>query len=157
MVKIVNNPKSSKIDGIKIVPLAQISDERGSVLHMIRKEEGLLCEVGEIYFSEVLPWKIKAWKRHKKMTQNFAVPFGLIKLAFYDDRVHSKSKGKIETLVLGRPDNYSLVQVPPLLWYGFQGIGSTPSILANCADMVHDPKESESQDYTNSDFPFLWE
>ena len=156
MVKIVNNPKSSKIEGVKIVPLAQISDERGSVLHMMRKK-GPLCEFGEIYFSEVLPWKIKAWKRHKKMTQNFAVPFGQIKLVFYDDRDHSKSKGKIETLVLGRPDNYYLVQVPPLLWYGFQGIGSTPSILANCADMVHEPEESESQDYVNSDFSFLWE
>jgi dTDP-4-dehydrorhamnose 3,5-epimerase len=157
MVKIVNTPKVSKIDGVRIVPLAQISDERGSVLHMIRKEEGFLCEFGEIYFSEVLPWKIKAWKRHKKMTQNFAVPFGQIKLAFYDDRDYSKSKDKIETLVLGRPDNYYLVQVPPLLWYGFQGTSSTPSILANCADMVHEPKESESQDYINSDFPFLWE
>ena len=156
MVKIVNNPKVSKIEGVRIVPLAQISDERGSVLHMIRKE-GPLCKFGEIYFSEVLPKKIKAWKRHKKMTQNFAVPFGQIKLAFYDDRDDSKSKGKIETLVLGRPDNYYLVQVPPFLWYGFQGISSTPSILANCADMVHEPKESESQDYTNSDFPFLWE
>ena len=156
MVKIVNNPKISKIEGVKIVPLAQISDERGSVLHMIRNE-GPLCEFGEVYFSEVLPWKIKAWKRHKKMTQNFAVPFGKIKLVFYDDREHSKSKGKMETLVLGRSDNYYLVQVPPFLWYGFQGIGSTPSILANCADMIHDQEESESQDYNNSDFPFLWE
>ena len=157
MVKIVNNPKVSKIEGVKIVSLAQISDERGSVLHMIRKEEGSLCGFGEVYFSEVLPLKIKAWKRHKKMTQNFAVPFGQIKLAFYDDRDHSKSKGKIETLVLGRPDNYYLVQIPHLLWYGFQGVSSTPSILANCADMIHDPKESENQDYTNSEFPFLWE
>ena len=157
MVKIVNNPKTSKIEGVRIVPLAQISDERGSVLHMIRKEEGRLCEFGEVYFSEVLPWKIKAWKRHKKMTQNFAVPFGQVKLVFYDDRDHSKSKGKIETLVLGRPDNYYLVQIPPLLWYGFQGVSSTPSILANCADMAHDPEESESQDYNNSDFSFLWE
>mgnify|MGYP003961163449 FL=1 len=155
MVKIVNNPKVSKIEGVKIVSLAQISDERGSVLHMIRKE-GPLCEFGEVYFSEVLPGKIKAWKRHKQMTQNFAVPLGQIKLAFYDDREHSRSKGKIETLVLGRPDNYYLVQVPPFLWYGFQGIGSTPSILANCADMVHEPEESESHDYTNPDFPFLW-
>jgi dTDP-4-dehydrorhamnose 3,5-epimerase len=157
MVKIVNNSKVSKIEGVRIAPLAQISDERGSVLHMIRKEEGLLCEFGEIYFSEVLLGKIKAWKRHKQMTQNFAVPFGQVKLVFYDDRDHSKSKGKMEILVLGRPDNYYLVQVPPLLWYGFQGVGNTPSILANCADMVHDSKESESQDYTNSDFPFLWE
>jgi dTDP-4-dehydrorhamnose 3,5-epimerase len=156
MVKIVNNPKVSRIEGVKIVPLVQISDERGSVLHMIRKDWSL-CEFGEIYFSEVLPWKIKAWKRHKKMTQNFAVPFGQIKLAFYDDRGHAKSKDKMETLVLGRPDDYYLVQVPPLLWYGFQGMGSTPSILANCTDMVHDQEESESQDYNNSDFPFLWE
>jgi dTDP-4-dehydrorhamnose 3,5-epimerase len=113
---------------------------------------------GEIYFSKVMPGKIKAWKRHKKMTQNFAVPFGQIKLVFYDDRDYSKSQGRMETLVLGRPDNYYLVKVPPLLWYdGFQGVSSTPSILANCADMVHAPEESESQDYTSPDFSFLWE
>lgn len=155
MGKIVNIQKESKIHGVEIVSLPQISDDRGAVLHMIRNRAGDFCEFGEIYFSEVLPNKVKAWKRHRRMTQNFAVPFGRIKLVFYDDRDNSVSQGITEILELGRPDNYYLVRVPPLLWYGFQCISNTSSILANCADMVHDPEESESQDYINSGFSFL--
>lgn len=154
---ISNKKKSSGIKDVRIEPLKQIYDARGSVLHMLRTDSELYSNFGEIYFSEILPGKIKAWKRHFRMTQNFVVPVGRIRLVFYDTRPRVRSNGQFETLILGRPDNYYIVQVPPLIWYGFQNIGNEVSLLVNCADMVHDPEEAELIDYQESEIPYIWD
>lgn len=74
------------IDGVKITPLLQIHDERGSVMHMLKSTDSAFEQFGEIYFSGVYPDVVKAWHIHSKMTLNYAVPVGKIKFVLYDDR-----------------------------------------------------------------------
>jgi len=148
--------RKTPIEGVIIVPLKQIADERGTVLHMLRADSPVFDRFGEVYFSEVNYQMVKAWKRHQRMTQNFAVPTGNIKLVIYDDRNDSPTRGNIEQLIIGRPDNYVLVRIPPGLWYGFQGLNEQPSLIANCADMPHDPEESEQKPTDDPSIPFTW-
>jgi dTDP-4-dehydrorhamnose 3,5-epimerase len=61
----------------------------------------------------------------------------------YDGREHSPSSGALERFVLGRPDEYKLLHVPPGIWYSFAGRSETPSLVANLADRPHQPDESE--------------
>jgi dTDP-4-dehydrorhamnose 3,5-epimerase len=146
----------SEISGVLIQPLKQIVDPRGAVLHMLRNDSPLFQRFGEIYFSLVLPGAVKAWKRHRVMTQHFAVPMGKIRLVFYDAREGSPSQSRLEEHILGRPDHYCLVRIPPLLWYGFQGLGTTPALVANLTDYVHDPHETESLSLEAGDIPYRW-
>ena len=44
---------------------------------------------------EILPNKIKAWKKHKEQTQNITVPIGEIILVVYDDRKGSNTQNNI--------------------------------------------------------------
>ena len=143
------------IDGIKITPLDQIEDDRGKVMHMLRNDAKHFSKFGEIYFSTVLPNKIKGWHIHKKMTLNYAVIFGEIKMVLYDDRPDSKTKGKIQEFFLS-PKNYKLVSVPPMIWNGFKGIGTEPSIVANCADIPHDPNEIKRLSTFDKTIPYDW-
>jgi dTDP-4-dehydrorhamnose 3,5-epimerase len=145
-----------QIDGIILTELRQISDERGSVLHMLRSDAPEFTRFGECYFSEVLPGAIKAWKRHSIQTQNLAVPIGRIRLVIYDDREASISKGQVLVLELGRPDSYFRLRIPPGLWYGFACMGLTPALLANCADLPHDPAESELRALDHPTIPYQW-
>ena len=92
------------IHGVLISPLKQFSDQRGSVLQMLRSDAPEFVNFGECYFSEVLPGAIKAWKRHRAQTQNLAVPVGRIRLVIYDDRESSTTRGEVRVLELGRPD-----------------------------------------------------
>jgi len=144
------------IDGVIITKLNLISDERGSVLHMLRSDAVEFVSFGECYFSEVLPGAIKAWKRHRAQTQNLAVPVGRIRLVIYDDRKSSHSQGKLQVLQLGRPEAYLRLQIPPGLWYGFACMGKTPALLANCVDLPHDPVESEMCPVDNPAIPYKW-
>ncbi len=146
----------TKIEGVTSVLLRELTDEHGAVLHMLRSDAADFIKFGECYFSEVLPSAIKAWKLHTKQTQNIAVPVGLVRLVIYDDRLGSSTRGNVLIQELGRPDSYLRVKIPPGLWYGFACIGNTPALLANCADLPHDPSESERKSAFDPSIPYSW-
>lgn len=143
------------IDGVRISPLRQIPDERGRVMHMLRSDSDAFIGFGEIYFSCVYPGVVKAWHIHKRMTLNYAVPHGNIKLVLYDDREGSHTRGEVQEIFLG-PDNYCLVTIPPMVWNGFKGIGIEMAIVANCSSIPHDPTEIERLDPSDHSIPYSW-
>jgi dTDP-4-dehydrorhamnose 3,5-epimerase len=148
--------ESNKTEGVIIQPLREISDNRGSVLHMMRRDSELFKQFGEVYFSEIHCGKIKAWKRHKKQTQNLTVPLNKIRLVIYDNRSSSSTHGNIAEYELGRPDHYRLVHIPPMLWYGFQTLGNETALIVNCADQPHDPEDTESLPANSNEIPYQW-
>lgn len=143
------------IDGVRVVPLRQIPDERGKVMHMLRNDAEHFAGFGEIYFSCIYPGVVKAWHIHKRMTLNYAVPHGNIKLVLYDDRPESPTKGEVQEIFLG-PDNYCLVTIPPMVWNGFKGIGTRMAIVANCSSIPHDPAEILRRDPHDPAMPYDW-
>ncbi len=144
------------IEGVTLTALRQIGDERGVVLHMFRSDAPEFTRFGECYFSEISPGAVKAWKRHRVQTQNLAVPVGRIRMVIYDDRNSSPSCGRLQILELGRPDAYQRLMIPPNLWYGFCCISTTPALLANCTDFLHDPTESEQRPIDHPTIPYKW-
>ena len=142
------------IDGVSVVPLRRIPDERGTVHHMLRRTDPHFIEFGEIYFTTVYRGIIKGWHRHREMTLNYAVPSGRIKLVLFDDRADSPTKGELMEVFLG-PDDYSLVIIPPGVWNGFKGMEDT-SIVANCCTHPHDPSRSDRLDPFDNDLPYDW-
>lgn len=122
---------------------------------MLRGDDPDFEQFGEIYFSLVYPGAIKGWHRHSRMTLNYAVPVGMIKLACFDDRTESPTYGTLQELHLGEL-NYALVTIPPLVWNGFKGEGTAPALVANCATVPHDPDEIERRDPFTPDIPYDW-
>ena len=149
--------KSLEIEGVFAKPLKQIETNCGTVLQMLRNDSSSFNQFGEIYFSEIHPRMINAWKRHKQQAQNLTVPLGNIRLVIYDDRPTSSSCGKTIEYEIGRPENYKLIHIPPMLWYGFQEISGKVSIIANCPDKPHDPEEGESKPADSNPIPYQWE
>ena len=143
------------IEGIKIIPLKQIEDERGKVMHMLRNDSKNFTKFGEIYFSTVHPEKVKGWHLHSKMTLNYAVVLGEIKLVLYDARPKSKTKGQVQEFFLSQK-NYKLVSVPPLIWNGFMGTGDKTAIVATCADLPYEDTEIKRKSAFDKDIPYDW-
>lgn len=135
------------VAGALMQPLAIINTPGGPVLHMLRPDYPLMPAFkngfGEIYFSEIRPGHIKGWKKHREQTQLFCVPAGLAKLVLYDGRDNSPTSGAVCEVLLGRPDNYRLLQIPPGVWYAFTAAGNVPALVCNCADMPHRPEEAD--------------
>ena len=145
-----------EIDGVIARPLKQICDERGKVMHMLRADDPHFQSFGEIYFSVIYPGVIKAWHLHTRMTLNYAVPSGRIKLVCYDDRKGSPSLGKIQEFFVGE-DSYQLITIPVGIWNGFKAVGGTAAIVANCATVPHQPEEIVRKDPFSPDIPYNWD
>ncbi|MDR1856010.1 MAG: dTDP-4-dehydrorhamnose 3,5-epimerase [Desulfovibrio sp.] len=149
------------IQGVCFLPLRVVPTPRGDVLHVLRPGNPLLPDFrdgfGELYFSEVLPGCVKAWKRHTRQTQRFAVPVGRIGIALHDDRPLSSTRGALQVRELGRPDAYGLLLIPPMVWYGFRALGPHPALICNCADTPHDPAEGERRPPDDPRIPYRFE
>lgn len=145
----------TEIHDIRLTPLRRIPDERGAIFHMLRADDPNFQQFGEIYFSLVYPGVVKGWHIHKRMTLNYAVPVGMVKLVCYDDREGSPTRGVLQEIHLGEL-NYSLVTIPPLIWNGFKGEGAKPALVANCATEPHDPEEIDRRDPFSSEIPYDW-
>ena len=122
---------------------------------MLRRDDPWFEGFGEIYFSTVYQGVVKGWHLHTRMTLNYAVVSGAIKLVLFDDRAESPTKGELNEMLIG-DDNYSLVTIPPFVWNGFKGVGVTPAILANCATEPHDPDEIQRLDPFDNHIPYDW-
>ncbi len=144
------------INGVVITPLRQIPDERGVVMHMLRRDWPVFSDFGEIYFSTIHQGVIKGWHIHHRMVLNYAVPVGRIKFVLYDERDDSPTKGEVQEIFMG-PDNYQLVTVPPMIWNGFKGIGDVTAVVANCASIPHDPEEIERRGPFDPHIPYNWD
>jgi dTDP-4-dehydrorhamnose 3,5-epimerase len=143
------------IDGVKVIPLRQIVDERGKIMHMLKSTDPHFLGFGEIYFSCAWPGSVKAWHIHQTMTVNNAVISGRAKLVLYDGRASSPSRGELQEVFLGE-DNYCLVQIPPGIAIGYKAYGDKMVILANCASEAHDPREMLRLDPFTAEIPYDW-
>lgn len=141
------------IEDVVITPLKQFQDERGKVMHMLRSDWDIYSGFGEIYFSCVSHGKVKAWKKHSRMTLNLACVHGKARLVMFDDRKPG-AEGVLQIVDFGE-DNYCLVTIPPGIWTGFAA-RETDAMLANCATILHDPAESTNLSYDDSRIPYDW-
>jgi dTDP-4-dehydrorhamnose 3,5-epimerase len=143
------------IEGVKVIQLQRICDERGVIMHMLKRTDPHFRGFGEVYFSCAYPGAIKAWHIHKEMVVNNCCVVGMVKLVIYDLRADSPTRGNLMELFIGE-HNYCLVQIPPGLANGYKALGNQMAILANCASLPHDKDEIEYIDPLKNDIPYDW-
>lgn len=143
------------LHGVLVRPLHRIDDHRGSLLRMLRADDTGFERFGEIYFSGIRPGIVKAWRRHRRVTSNLAVPVGRVRLVLYDDRAGSPTQGQTMVIEMGKP-NYVLVTVPPGVWTGWQCLGEHDALIANCATEPHDDAEVDREDSDSVKVPYQW-
>ncbi|MEK6875327.1 MAG: dTDP-4-dehydrorhamnose 3,5-epimerase family protein [Nanoarchaeota archaeon] len=143
------------IQGVEIINLKRIQDERGCIFHMLRSDDPHFEKFGEIYFSTTYSNAIKGWHKHEYATLNYAVIYGTIKLVLYDDRKESTTKGELMELFIGE-NNYCLVKIPPGIWNGFKAVGNNKAIVANCCTHAHGTFKSERMSPENSYINYDW-
>ena len=143
------------IHDIKITPLKIISDDRGKVMHMLRKDSAIFDKFGEIYFSTIFKDSVKAWHLHRESTLNYACIKGKVRLVLFDGREKSSTKGKYQEIILS-PVSYVLVTIPPNIWNGFKNLDNEESIIANCLTIAHNEKEMVRKDLFDKSFNYNW-
>lgn len=147
--------QSGCIDGVIIRSLKRISDERGTIMHGVRKDN-MLNEFGEVYFKKLYHGVVNGWHVHEELILNYICILGMIKLVLYDMRENSPTKGVLQELFIGE-DNYCLVHIPARIANGSKGMGFPFSILVNVASEPHDPNRQYRRiDPYSGEIPYDW-
>jgi dTDP-4-dehydrorhamnose 3,5-epimerase len=146
---------SKNIDGVIITPKMKIFDDRGAIFHMLREDEPVFQRFGEIYFSQIYAGVVKAFHFHTSMTLNYYLISGQVRLVLIDDRAESPTRGYYQEIFL-HPEAPKLVTIPPKVWNGFKGLGTGPSLVANCSTEAHRKDEISYCPHDDPAFGYDW-
>ncbi len=146
------------IDGVKIKRLRFIPDERGHLMEILRSDdEEFVGGFGQCYITMAYPGVVKGWHYHKEQTDRFCVVAGMGKVALYDGRDDSTTKGEVNEFFIGEA-NPCLLVIPPGVVHGMKAIGRKACYLLNIPDKVYDydkPDEYRIDPWDN-DIPYDW-
>ena len=145
------------IDGVHVKPLQVISDERGRLFEILRRDEPLFTKFGQVYCTTVQFGVVKGWHFHKKQVDHFVCVSGMIKLVAYDSRPKSTTKGLVNEFFIGT-HNPQLVQIPAGVYHGFKGITQPESIVINVpTEPYHHARPDEYRlDPHQNNIPYDW-
>lgn len=145
----------SSIAGVVVSQLLPIRTDGGEVMHGLKRSDATFAGFGEVYFSSIEPGCIRGWKRHREMTLNLVVVTGEIRFVLLADENGSHDNLNTFDISLSPARNYARLTVPPGIWMGFQGLAGPTSLLANIANMEHDPGEVDRAALNN--FHYDWD
>lgn len=145
------------IEGVKVKKLKVIPDERGRLMEILRNDDEVFSQFGQVYMTTAYPDVVKAWHYHKKQDDNFTCVKGEIRLGLYDAREGSPTFGKVDEFILSL-DEPKLVQIPKGVYHGFKCIGKEEAIVINTPTQAYNCKEPDEYrlDAFKNDIPFDW-
>ncbi|MDH4218813.1 MAG: dTDP-4-dehydrorhamnose 3,5-epimerase family protein [Candidatus Aminicenantes bacterium] len=145
------------IEGVKIKKLKVIPDERGRLMEILRSDDDLFLQFGQVYITTTYPGVVKAWHLHKKQTDNVACIQGMIKLALYDPRENSSTFKQVNQFYIG-VHNPLLVQIPKGVYHGWMCVSTQEAIIVNIPTETYDCDQPDEHrlDPHDNDIPYDW-
>ncbi|MEO5952489.1 MAG: dTDP-4-dehydrorhamnose 3,5-epimerase family protein [Chloroflexia bacterium] len=146
-----------EIDGVVVKKLVTYPDERGFFRELIRKSDDFFGEgFAQLSHSLMHPGVSKAWHIHKTQVDWWYVPVGVLKVALYDTREGSPTKGVLQELFMGGDHGYSILKIPPGVAHGCKAIGGA-SHLIYVTSNIYDTAEEGRIPYNDPEIGYDWE
>lgn len=145
------------IKGVATKKLKVIPDERGRLTEILRADDKMFANFGQVYVTTTLPEVVKAWHMHKLQTDNVACVQGMIKLVLYDPREDSPTYQELDQFYLGI-HNPMLVQIPPHIYHGWKCVSPEEALVVNIPTEVYNytqPDEFRLEAHTE-EIPYSW-
>jgi dTDP-4-dehydrorhamnose 3,5-epimerase len=146
------------IQGVMTKELMVHVDERGRLMEMLRADEDLFTKFGQVYMTTTNPGVVKAWHLHKKQTDNIVCVKGTVKLAMYDAREDSSTRGETNEYAVGE-HKPMLIQIPAGVYHGWMCVGDSEAIVINCPTETYDAKDPDEYrlPFDTDEIPYSWE
>ncbi len=127
-----------RIDGVRIVDLGNVLTRSGWMTEVFRADwADVGITVRQVNWVQLNPSAVTDWHAHAGQTDHIIGVGGNIKLALWDGRDRSPSRGATEIIRIGamRP---VMVVVPPLVWHGLRNESGLPAGYINVVDQLYE-------------------
>jgi dTDP-4-dehydrorhamnose 3,5-epimerase len=126
------------IDGVELKDLVTHVDERGFFREVIRETDPFFEHFGQWSHSLMKPGVLKAWHLHRKQT-DWWYCIGALRVALYDTRESSPTKGALMELLLGDAHRSACLKIPPGVAHGCLALETTHLIYVT--SRTYDPED----------------
>lgn len=145
------------IDGVRTRQLRLNVDERGFLMEVMRPDWDVFEKFGQVYVTSAYPNVVKGWHYHMNQYDNFICVRGMMKVALFDARDNSPTKGIVNEFFIGEK-NPMLVKIPPYVYHGFKCIGNEEAIIVNVPTGTYNYGEPDEYRLPpdTKDIPYDW-
>jgi dTDP-4-dehydrorhamnose 3,5-epimerase len=145
-----------EIEGVVAKKLVTHPDERGFFRELIRVTDPFFEEgFAQLSHSLMHPGVVKAWHLHKTQVDWWYVPLGVLKVALYDTRPESPSRGVLQELFMGGEHGYSVLKIPPGVAHGCKAIGGAAHLIY-VTSMVYNTEEELRIAHDDPEIGYDW-
>ena len=145
------------IEGVEVKQLVKRADERGFLMELLRSDEPIFRKFGQAYVALNYPGVVRAWHWHRKQDDHFVAVKGMVKVALYDGREGSATRGQVDEFFLGEDHNV-LLKIPMGVMHGYKTEGSEPSLLINFPTEPYNQQEPDEYRLPSDtpEIPYDW-
>ena len=126
-----------RISGVRIHELGNVLTRSGYLTEVFRTDWAAVgITVRQVNWVSLDPQAVTDWHFHEKQTDHLVGVGGHIKLALWDGRGESTTKGATEIIRMGevRP---VMVVVPPGVWHALRNLSGAPAGYLNLTDELY--------------------
>ncbi len=147
------------IEGVKMKDVRNIVTKNGVTRELYRPDWNVAAgTIQHMIYVSLNGKAVSAWHMHEIQTDHIYVLQGQVKLALFDDREGSPTRGKVNNFNLS-PMRPTLIKVPPGVWHGLANLANTECAFINFFDRPYEyDKPDEWRLPWNTDkIPFKFE
>ena len=150
------------IDGVQVKSLKVLPDDRGFLMEMLRADDPLFEQFGQVYLTGCRRGVAKAWHYHKEQVDHFVCVGGTALLVLYDGREGSPTRGEAQEIVLHSPPQRDpallLVKIPRLVMHGFTAIETEEVRIVNVPTLPYRYRDPDEFRYPwdSPEIPYRW-
>jgi len=130
------------IQGVTIKQLVVHSDDRGTLMEVLRADDPFFEAIKQTTYTEAFPGVIKAFHWHKRQKDIWFFASGMAQVVLYDLRQSSPTAGQTQVLYMGAR-NPLLVCIPEGVAHGYRVLGNEPAALFYHTTEVYDPSDPD--------------
>ena len=145
------------IDGVMVKQLKVLPDDRGRLMEIVRCDDDHFQKFGQVYMTTTYPGVVKAWHMHRLQTDHMCAVHGMFRVALYDARDDSPTRGEVQEVYMGvhRP---VLLRIPPGVYHGWVCVSQEEGIVVNVPDLPYDRDNPDEYrlPFDTPDIPYDW-
>ena len=145
------------IKDVEVKKLKLIPDDRGRLMEILRSDEEIYQNFGQIYMTTAYPGVVKAWHYHKLQDDHFTCVSGKMRLALFDPREDSSTYKEVNDFTISL-DEPILVKIPKGVYHGFKCVGDSEAVVINVPTMPYNKNNPDEYrlDAFKNDIPYDW-
>jgi dTDP-4-dehydrorhamnose 3,5-epimerase len=149
------------IDGLRTNKLKVITDDRGFLMEMLRSDDEIFEQFGQVYLTCVKQGVAKGWHYHQKQKDHFVCVAGKALVVLYDARENSPTRGEVNEFLLTQPGaegEQLLVEIPIGVYHGFTAIDCEEARIINIPTEKYNRENPDEHRvaWNSPEVPYQW-